>query len=244
MIIYIVSDFHLKFKENAEDKKRRECVINFLDNIKDEVDILILNGDIFDLWYAWNSVIIRGYFPILKKISELKENETRVVMTAGNHDFWFKDFLEKEIGIEIYPKSFIEIIDGKRYFINHGDWYTANDWRYKCFRAMVRNKVIMKLFEILHPDIALGLGKLLSRSSRDRKIPKKLQIRKEKGLEKFAQKALSNYDIVVLGHSHSPKIIEYDNGIYVNSGDWIEHNSYIKITNGSIELLEFNTKER
>jgi UDP-2,3-diacylglucosamine hydrolase len=180
----------------------------------------------------------------LKKLSELQEKGTRLVMTAGNHDFWFKDFLKNEIGMEIYPKSFIEELDGNKIFVNHGDWFTANDWRYKLFRSLIRNKLVMKFFELLHPDIALGIGKMLSRSSRDRKMPPTLKRRKEEGLVKFAQKALEKYDIVVLGHSHSPKLEKFENGIYVNSGDWIEHNSYIKITDGKLELLEYKTKEK
>jgi len=244
MRIFIVSDFHLKFNEKLEDKERLQRVLEFLTSLENKADMLILNGDIFDLWYAWNSVIIRGYFPILKKLSELQEKGVRLVMTAGNHDFWFKDFLTKEIGVEVYPKSFVEVLDGNNIFVNHGDWFTANDWRYKLFRSLVRNKLVMKFFELLHADIALGIGKMLSRSSRDRKMAPKLKQRKESGLVKFAKKALDKYDIVVLGHSHSPKLEKYKNGIYVNSGDWIEHNSYIKITDGKLELLEFKTKEK
>ncbi|MDA3814674.1 MAG: UDP-2,3-diacylglucosamine diphosphatase, partial [Candidatus Cloacimonetes bacterium] len=61
MNVYIASDFHLKFVENAEDKKRREKVLSFLDSIKDDADLLILNGDIFDLWFVWKKFIIKGY---------------------------------------------------------------------------------------------------------------------------------------------------------------------------------------
>ena len=240
MRVYIASDFHLKFSENEEDSARRKRVLSFLESLVGKADLLILNGDIFDIWFVWKTVIIKGYFPILKKLADLRENGCRIVFIAGNHDFWFKDFLEEELGFEIFQDKFSEIIDDKNVFVSHGDLFTSNDFRYKLFRKLVRNKIIMKIFEIIHPDIALNLGKFLSRSSRDTKIPKAIQRRKESGLDKFAKQKLKNYDIVILGHSHLPKYVEYENGIYLNSGDWIVHNSYIRMLEGKIELCYYD----
>ena len=97
----------------------------------------------------------------------------------------------------------------------------------------------MSLFKILHPDLSLKIGMLLSRSSRDRKVPKALQEAKEKGLENFARKNMGKYDIVILGHSHNPKIMEFDNGTYGNCGDWIKNRSYIELINGKIFLKRY-----
>ena len=97
MNVYIASDFHLKFAENLEDTKRREKVIVFLDSIKDDADLLILNGDIFDLWFVWKKFIIKGYFPLLIKLNQLRENGVRIVFIADNHDFWFNDFLTETL---------------------------------------------------------------------------------------------------------------------------------------------------
>ena len=141
--------------------------------------------------------------------------------------------------MEIYRNHFTEKIDGKELFVTHGDLFTRNDFRYKIFRALIRNKLIMKIFSVLHPDFALQLGEKLSRSSRFRKIPLKLRKIKESGLDNFAEKKLDEFDIEVLGHSHFPKIINFSKGIYANCGDWVNHNSYIKIKNGKVELCDF-----
>jgi len=242
MKVYIASDFHLKFSENKEDSIRRKRVLSFLESLVGKADLLILNGDIFDIWFVWKSVIIKGYFPILKKLADIKESGCRIVFIAGNHDFWFNDFLEKELGFEIFTDTFSEIIEGKKVFISHGDLFTSNDFRYRVFRKIIRNKFVMKIFEIIHPDIALNLGKFLSRSSRDTKIPKAIQRRKESGLDRFAKQKLTEYDIVILGHSHSPKLVQYENGIYLNSGDWIVHNSYIRMLAGKIEICYYDEK--
>lgn len=242
MRVYIASDFHLKFSENEEDMMRRKRILSFLDSLVGNSDLLVLNGDIFDIWFVWKTVMIKGYFPILKKLADLKENGCRIVFIAGNHDFWFRDFLSDELGCEIYPDTFSETIDGKKIFVSHGDRFTANDLRYQVFRKLIRNKFVMKIFEIIHPDIALNFGKLLSRSSRETKIPKAIRQRQESGLDRFAKQKLKEYDIVILSHSHTPKSTIYENGVYLNSGDWIVHNSYVKIFDGKVEICYYEDK--
>ncbi len=238
MRVIITSDFHLKSQESAEDRERRIRVLKFLDSLIDSTDLLILNGDIFDLWFPWNNVIIKGYFPILKKLADLRESGCRIVFIAGNHDFWFRDFLTGYLDIEVYKNNFIEEIDGKNILVSHGDLYTSNDLRYKIFRAIIRNRIVMWLFGILHPDFALNIGKTMSRSSRKRRVSENLMKTREKGLIEFARKQLTNFDIVIMGHSHLPKLQEFENGIYANAGDWIVNNSYLKLIDGNIELIK------
>ena len=240
MKVYIASDFHLKFVENAEDTERRERVLSFLDSIKDDADLLILNGDIFDLWFVWRKFIIKGYFPLLLKLSQLRENGIRIVFIAGNHDFWFKGFLTETLGIEVYKDDFFETIDGVKTFVSHGDRYTSNDLRYQIFRKMIRNKFIMWVFGNLHPDLALNIGKNMSRSSRNQQPTDETLNKREQGLIHFAKKKLNESDLVILGHSHIPKIARYENGIYANAGDWINNSSYLTMTNGKIELHNYN----
>ena len=239
MRVYIASDFHLKFIENQEDRERRDKVISFLNSLIGKADLLILNGDVFDLWFTWKTVMIKGYFPILKKLADLRESGCRIIFIAGNHDFWFRDFLTDYLSIEIYKDSFSETIDDKKIFVTHGDLYTKNDVRYKIFRSLVRNKFVMWIFGNMHPDFALNLGRYMSRSSRGKKASQKLMQVREKGLIDFAGKKLNECDIVIMGHSHIPRLNHYDNGIYANAGDWVQNSSYLKIIDGEIELFDY-----
>jgi UDP-2,3-diacylglucosamine hydrolase len=237
MRVIIASDFHLKFVENDDDRKRRLKVESFLRSLIGKTDVLILNGDIFDLWFSWNKVIIRGYFSFLRILADLKDSGCRIIFIAGNHDFWFNGFLEHEIGAEIIPDLFQENIDGLNYFVSHGDRFTTNDIRYQIFRRVIRNKIVMKFFQFMHPDLSLGIGKLMSRSSRDRVVPEELKQKKSNGLVSEARKQAENgINLVSFGHSHSPEKIDFDNCTYVNSGDWIVNCSYIEINNGDVKL--------
>jgi len=131
------------------------------------------------------------------------------------------------------------MIDGVRTFISHGDRYTSNDLRYQIFRKLIRNKFIMWIFENLHPDFALNIGRSMSRSSRGQQVQDDVLNKREQGLIRFAKEKLNKTDVVILGHSHLPKIEKYENGIYANAGDWLNNSSYLTIKNGEIELHNY-----
>jgi len=236
-----VSDAHIKFNENQEDIQRRKRFLDFLHSLKGNTDILVLNGDIFDLWLAWKHVIIKEYFSLLTALSELSQNGTRIILTSGNHDFWYSGFLKTQLNIEVCKNSFIESIEGKKFFVDHGDRYTKNDFRYHLFRSVIRNKLVQKIFSLLHPDFALDIGIKLSRSSRSRRIPRHKREIMVNSLQQAAQKLLKShdYDFVIFSHSHVPVIFSAEHGIYANTGDWVTHTSYLEFNKGILTLKEY-----
>ncbi len=243
MKIIVISDTHIKFNENNEDRERRERVTSFLQNLPSDTDLLVLNGDIFDLWFDWNSVIIAGYYDFIHELKSVMNRGIRIVMLAGNHDFWFNGFLER-LGIEIYPDYYITIDNQKQIYITHGDKHTSNDFRYFIFRNLLRNRITKLIFNLIHPELSLNIGKKLSRSSRDRQDSPEITKRKNQGLVDFAEKKIKEgYQIVIMGHAHNPQKNEIGQGYYLNSGDWIVHNSYIEIIAGQAQLKYFNNKK-
>lgn len=238
----IASDFHIKFCESDEDKKRRQIIENFLNSLIGNTDCLILAGDIFDLWVEWDKVIIKQYFSILNILLNLHNSGCKLIFLSGNHDFWLESFLSDQIGFEVHQDDFNFVFNGKKIFVSHGDLYTKNDLRYQVFRKFVRSGFIKKIFKIIHPDLSLSFGQLLSRSSRDRKDPVELIIKKENGLIEKAKFLSADFDYIIMGHSHRPTRIEMDNSVYVNCGDWIKNFTYCKIENSIISLEKFIVK--
>jgi UDP-2,3-diacylglucosamine hydrolase len=233
----IASDFHLKITENNEDRLRRVRVEAFLEDKIGQIDGLILLGDIFDLWVEWDKVIIKNYFSILKIFSSLKDAGTRLIFLAGNHDFWLEKFLQETIGFEVYHDFFSDTINEKKIFVSHGDLYTKNDLRYKFFRKFIRQRFIKKLFKLLHPDFGLTIGQLLSRTSRNRKRDPKSLHKKEQGLIQKATTLSPEYDIVVFAHTHKPAKQNINGVIYINTGDWVTHDSYCVFEGDHIDLI-------
>ncbi len=246
MRICVISDLHFKYaQDTAEDRQNAELALDFLRSAAGKYDLLVLNGDIFDLWFEWKYTIVKQYFPLLHRLAVLGEQGCRLVLIGGNHDFWFKGFLTQYLGIEVQPDQFALEADGHRILFTHGDLHTVNDLRYKLFRSFIRLTGIRWLFNLLHPDLALSLGRKMSRSSRLRKISSQLQTKKSTGLIQYAQTRIrqNKYDVVCMGHSHKPQVNQLEGGYYVNSGDWLQNHTYVEIIDGAIALHYYKNKE-
>ena len=216
----------------------------FLYSLIGKIDGLILAGDIFDLWIEWDKVIIKNYFSVLKIFSLLKDSGCRLIYLSGNHDFWLDSFFKKNLGVEIYNDFFVEVVNGKRIYVSHGDLYTKNDIRYQIFRRVIRSHLVRFMCRIIHPDLCLAMGQMMSRSSRKRKISDSINYAKEKGLIDKAVSLSKDYDIIVFGHAHNPIKKEIGESVYINCGDWINNSSYCYFDSDVVELKHFKLDGR
>jgi len=247
MNICVISDVHYKYRqESPADRENSQLFLSFLEGIAGRYDLLVLNGDIFDLYNDWKYTIVRQYFPVLHRLANILEAGCRIVYISGNHDFWFNGFLDKELGFELYSDHYSLNADGKELLFTHGDLYTVNDLRYKLFRRLIRTPLVRLSFDLLHPDLALTIGAAMSRSSRLRRMSDVLKRRKGNGLKTWARAQISKgkADIVIMGHNHEPEIISVGSGVYANAGDWLRNHSYLEILDGKIYLNHYKHKEK
>ena len=54
-------------------------------------------------------------------------------------------------------------------------------------------------------------------------------------------------DVFIMGHNHNPEAIVWiQPGVtiktYINSGDWVSHQTYVEIIDGIARLKEFKSK--
>jgi UDP-2,3-diacylglucosamine hydrolase len=238
MKLICFSDVHQRLQIDEEEQGKLKKLYSFLDYLSEaKIDKLIIAGDLFDVWYEYKMVIPKPYFATLAKLKLIAEKGTEIIYLAGNHDFRFKDFLQKELSAQIYQESYEFIYNGKSFFVSHGDGYTSNDIRYHILKSILRNPFINAIFELLHPDIGLPWGRWMSRSSRKQEIPLRKRMQMEKGLTDFAKKKFNEgFDYVIMGHIHQPKILQFNSGTYINLGDWITHYSYLVFEDGVFEL--------
>jgi UDP-2,3-diacylglucosamine hydrolase len=246
MRILAISDCHYKYHYNeASDADNAAKLIKFLRQCIGKYDVLALVGDIFDLWFDGKYTIVKQYFPLLRVLADIHDAGARIIFISGNHDFWFGNFLQDYIGCEIYPDGYTLLDEGIKIRFEHGDTRTVNDLRYQLYRKLIRLNLMKDIFSLLHPDFALGLGTLLSRSSRQRPENPELRAKKTQGLKLFAKTLIDRKkaDIVVMGHSHVPELLSLADGYYANCGDWILHHSYIEIIAGKPSLHEYDYQE-
>ena len=238
---YFLSDFHLGAKYIDNPRKQEQRIVSFLESIRNDAKEIYLLGDILDYWFEYRYVVPKGYVRFFGKIAELADSGIKIYWFIGNHDIWIFDYLPSELGVEIVDGSQIKQIDGKTFFIAHGDGLGDESRSFRMLRAFFRNRFCQRLYAGIHPRWTVPFALNWSRSNRvngeDRPF----------GCDEPLQRFVTNYkedqkiDYFVFGHRH----VAVDKSIGNNSrliilGDWIKLYSYA-VYDGNDLRLQFST---
>lgn len=213
-------------------------LLQYLNSIQPR--ILVLNGDIIDIWnfkkYYWPE----AHMQVVKTLLTLMSAGTEVYYLTGNHDEVLRKISTLQVGpLHIKDKLVLEV-NGKKCWIFHGDIFDITMKQSKWLAKVggfgydiliLLNRAINSLLD------RLGRGKIsISRRIKDG-VKKAVKF-----IDDFEMTAMElaidhGYKYVVCGHIHQPKIREYANAqgevVYLNSGDWIEN----------LTALEFDGKD-
>ncbi|MFA6469781.1 MAG: UDP-2,3-diacylglucosamine diphosphatase [Bacteroidota bacterium] len=240
--IFFFSDVHLGLQDKQQEKEKEQRLLSFLSHVQQHGDQLFIMGDLFDYWFEYKSVIPRGFHHVLSKLANLVESGIAVHYVAGNHDFWLKDFFPKELGIPVYKEPFGMTLHGKKFFFHHGDGLALNDTGYRILKKILRSPVSIFLYSLFHPDWTAPIARGSSKTSRQYTGHK--DYGETDGMVKYADKKIAEgYDIVIMGHRHTPMEKSIGEGMYLNLGDWITHNTYAEFDGKTISLKVWNGKK-
>lgn len=161
---------------------------------------------------------------------------------------WMFRYLEDELGIPIHRKPIVEKIDGKSFFIGHGDGLGPSDHGFKLIKKVFANPLCQWLFERIHPNFGMGLANFWSQKSRAYK-PEDVRFLGEdkEWLVAYANRKLDTIDAdyFVFGHRHLPIDHTLKNGKsrYINLGEWLNFNSYAVFDGNDIQVQFFENPE-
>jgi UDP-2,3-diacylglucosamine hydrolase len=229
---YVISDAHLGVA--SMDIERR--LVKFLRNLEGRAGSLLINGDLFDFWFEWKSVIPRNSFRALAALAHLRESGLPILWIAGNHDCWGDDVLREDIGVEYHVGAWEGTLGGWKARVEHGDGLREKEDRgYRLVRPIMRNAAAIRAFRTLHPDWASWLANGSSGASRVHRA------RDEgRGLRQIAMAELSarpDLELLIYGHSHVAALEKADpTGVFANAGSWLDAPTFLKITEEKIEL--------
>jgi len=233
---YVFSDAHLGF---APDEVNRS-VRDFLKYLRTAAGSVVINGDLFEFWFEWKTVIPRTSFRVLAAIADLRDAGIPVVMVAGNHDCWGGEVLTKDVGVDYRIDGWSGIIGGWHARIEHGDGLRpVEDRGYRAIKPILRNPLAMSAYRLLPPDLATSLAGGSSNASRT-------YVARDKGagLLAAAERMLGadrELDLLILGHSHSPAMRRIaDRQVYANAGSWLDAPHFLRIDGDRIALRTWN----
>lgn len=216
----IISDTHI-----GSRFCRKEKLLELLKS--QDYDQLILNGDIIEF------LKVPTFTPLALEIIEAIDYSKDIIYVVGNHDV----ALANLIGQELHGVSFVEDYSfeehGRTFRVEHGDKYET---------GLVHQKYTMKFISLIQDFLERTFSVDLTSWLTNLKIKK----RKLKKLWDIIDMN-NDVDVLIMGHLHIPEVviwIDEDENIktYVNSGDWVQHATYVEVNDGVIRLRNFLKK--
>ena len=235
--IYFISDIHLD-PNNLEVTNK---FINFILEKSSDMKELYILGDLFESWIDDKYEISQNNM-IISTLNNISKNGTKVYLTHGNRDFLIGKKFIKVTNIQILPENYILNLDNTKILITHGDLLCTDDIDYQKFRKFIRNKVTLKIFNLLGNNIKTKIASYLRGKSKkitSQKPDNIMDVSNETVLD-FYEKFKTN--IIIHGHTHRKNIHKTKNNgksyIRYVLGDWHNDPSYIIYRNNKIELFD------
>ena len=236
--IYFASDIHL----GSVPTEAERAFVRWLTYTAAHASELILNGDLFDFWFEYGSVIPGGHTRTLGALADLVDGGLPVTLMGGNHDWWGGKFLTDDIGLTFQQGPIVRELAGLKTFIAHGDGLGRGDLLYRILKTVVRSRSARWLFRWLHPDVGTAIARRISRTAALVGNPSGVEQARSKVLYEWAVEKLvadGDLDLIVLGHAHIPLLHEAaPSRFYINLGDWINHRSYLVLREGERPSLK------
>ena len=232
---YVISDVHLGHAPASVER----ALLSFLRSLPNRAGSLLINGDLFEFWFEWKTVVPRSGVRVLAALMDLRDAGVPMTMIAGNHDCWGGDVL-RDAGVDFGFGPLDALVGGWQAHVEHGDGLREKEDRgYRALRRLLRNRLAIRAFGgVLHPDFASRLAMGSSQTSRN--YTSRDQGR---GLQSVASSLLAEeerLELVVFGHSHVASLERLPGGVYANAGSWLDAPTYLVITPDDISLRKWD----
>ncbi|MCL1938818.1 MAG: UDP-2,3-diacylglucosamine diphosphatase [Candidatus Azobacteroides sp.] len=245
--IYFASDMHLGSDILENPKKSEQRFVCWLDSIQEEAKALYLLGDIFDFWFEYKKVVPRGFTRFLGKIAEMYDRGTEIHFFIGNHDIWMFDYLQEEVGAIIHKKPLTVEINGKIFYMAHGDGLGDSSRSFGLIRSIFHNRTCQYLFAHFPSTWGIGLAHKWSRHNRKRDFAASLPYlgEEKEALVLFAKQYLREHadiDYFIFGHRHIMLDLALNRKTrMLIIGDWMRYFSYAVFDGENLTLEQLTT---
>lgn len=231
MTTYFISDIHL----HAHSTTQSNLLLDFLRSKGPTADAIYILGDLFAIWlgddlqptYSQNLIMI---------LQELTTHKIPVYFMRGNRDFLVGKQFCQASGCTLLNDPCKINLYGKDVLLTHGDLLCTLDHKYQCFRKLVQNPIVQKLFLCLPRNMRLKLGMWVkNKANRAQQNPIVYDVEEVTVNEWFNKFSVQ---LMIHGHTHQPAIHKFNNTTRIVLGDWNTQSAKILAVNAQSYSLE------
>lgn len=233
--ILVLSDLHL-----GTYGCRAKELLAYLRSVRPRM--VILNGDIIDIWQFKKSYFPKSHMQVLKRLMKLA-GKVPVYYITGNHDEALRRYSPASLGGLHLMDKLVLTIDGERYWFFHGDIFDMSTTHARWLARLggVGYDLLIRINTVVNWCLERMGRPRMSFSKRIKQRVKQAMSYISDFEETAARIAVhEGHDHVVCGHIHQPQMrrITTPKGSvgYMNSGDWIEHLSALEYSGGKWRL--------
>ncbi len=238
----VISDVHLgTYGCHAKE------LLKYLKSINPKV--IILNGDIIDIWQFSKNYWPETHMKILRKLMKFMVEGTTVYYLTGNHDEMLRKFSDMHLACFHLQDKLVLELDGRKAWFFHGDVFDV---------TMQHSKWLAKLGAIGYDSLILlnscvnwfltKMGKQKMSFSQKIKGKFKDAVKFINGFEQTAAELAveKGYDYVICGHIHHAEkreiVTEKGKVTYLNSGDWVESLTALEYVHQHWKIFRYEAK--
>jgi UDP-2,3-diacylglucosamine hydrolase len=236
--LVIVSDAHLGYAPRESEA----ALLDFLDAVPDLGDSLLVNGDLFEFWFAYSRVIPRDGFRVAAALGRVARR-LPVAVVGGNHDRWGAGFWAEELGVRFAPDQLELTVGSRPVLALHGDSASTRS-QSRVLHQLVRLRATSAVYRLVHPDLGVPLVRWLAARLGDHGTEGERFDRDAAAQQRWAIERLRaepSLGLLIMGHTHRPALVEEKPGRhYLNPGAWFDGFRYAIATETAAELRRFN----
>jgi UDP-2,3-diacylglucosamine hydrolase len=198
--VLLASDLHLAPERPAVVARFRR----FLAAEARTASALYLLGDLFEYWIGDDDAADPFHASVLADLGDLAARGVAVGFLPGNRDFLLGGAVAARAGMQVLTEPARLVLAGVPTLLMHGDALCTDDRSYQRYRAVVRSRIVQRLFLALPRPARRALAHGLRRTS-DAHTQRKRQAIMDVNLAAVEATFRSHgYPRLIHGHTHRP----------------------------------------
>lgn len=211
-----------------------------------------LLGDIFDLMAGDHPEYLQRHQTFFQTLKDWCEQGKTVFFAEGNHDMHLGKLLRRvtqtwspsaAARLVLLREDRLINIDGKTFYIGHGDKYNQDDTTYLSWMKFIGKKPWAFVANHVMPyGVLNSLGERASKKSRAHgyRLFDENDV-KEKFRRGLQQLVPPQAEVVVGGHSHVPDEFHWDQKVYVNNGFPAKSGKFVVVDEHGPRLIDLQS---